>query len=141
MSTIKTFRIVVDGEEYFVEVEEVKSERVVSADSSPKAPARPIATAPKTAPSVASPPVSTPAPKAAPAVAPSGDSITAPLQGTVLSVNVSSGDQVKSGDILVVIEAMKMENEIVAPHDGEIASVHVDKGVIVSSGDLLITFK
>ena len=71
----------------------------------------------------------------------SGDIVKAPLQGTILSVDVAPGDHVKAGDNLVVIEAMKMENEIVAPHDGEIAKVHVDKGVVVSSGDLLVTFK
>ncbi len=129
MSTVKTFRVVIDGEEYFVEVEEVKSESVVASTPRPvkAAPVAPVVSAPKAA--------------ASPAAAPSGDVVTAPLQGTILSVDVAPGDQVKAGDILVVIEAMKMENEIVAPHDGEIAKIHTSKGVVVSSGDLLVTFK
>jgi biotin carboxyl carrier protein len=130
MSTVKTFRIVIDGEEYFVEVEEIKSE---SAASMP----RPVKTASTPPPPVVSAPKATPLPVAAS----SGDIVKAPLQGTILSVDVAPGDHVKAGDNLVVIEAMKMENEIVAPHDGEIAKVHVDKGVVVSSGDLLVTFK
>jgi len=129
MSTVKTFRIVIDGEEYFVEVEEVKAERSASIPRPVKAvptPVAPVTSAPKASP---------------PAAASGGDDVKAPLQGTILSVDVAAGDQVKAGDILVVIEAMKMENEIVAPHDGEIAKVHTSKGVVVSSGDLLVTFK
>lgn len=129
MSTVKTFRIVIDGDEYFVEVEEVKSESAVSMP-------RPVKAIPTAAP-VVSAPKATPSPVAASG----GDIVKAPLQGTILSVDVAPGDKVKAGDILVVIEAMKMENEIVAPHDGEIAKVHTSKGVVVSSGDLLVTFK
>ncbi|HPY64545.1 MAG TPA: biotin/lipoyl-binding protein [Bacillota bacterium] len=130
MSIVKTFRVVIDGEEYFVEVEEVKAES-----------SAPVPRSVKAAPAAPAPVVSAPKAAAPPATSAGGDIVKAPLQGTILSVDVAPGDQVKAGDNLVVIEAMKMENEIVAPHDGEIAQVHVERGVVVSSGDLLVTFK
>ena len=75
---------------------------------------------------------------AAPAAAPAaGTQITSPLPGTVLSVNVSDGQAVKSGDVLFVLEAMKMENEIMAPCDGTVASISVAKGGTVDPGTLL----
>ena len=61
------------------------------------------------------------------------------LPGNILKVNVSVGQQVKSGDVLCVLEAMKMENDIPAPADGVVASVNVQKGASVNSGDVLIT--
>lgn len=122
----KNFRIVIDGVEYFVEVEEVSGNNPV-----PAAPvARPVAAAP----------VVSAAPKPAAPKA-SGNSISAPLQGNVLDVTVKAGDAVKAGDILVIIEAMKMENEIVAPGDGVIDAVHVNKGDNVRAGDPLISFR
>ena len=78
---------------------------------------------------------------AAPAVqtaAPAGATqITAPMPGTILSVNVSAGSAVKAGDVLMILEAMKMENEILAPCDGTVASVQTSKGASVESGTLL----
>ena len=76
---------------------------------------------------------------AAPAAAPAAGSasITAPLPGTILSVNVQNGQSVKKGDVLMVLEAMKMENEIMAPADGTVSSVSVTKGASVESGALL----
>ena len=68
------------------------------------------------------------APAAAPAPAGAGDPVEAPLNGTVLSVNVKVGDTVKAGDVLCVLEAMKMENDIAAPKDGKITSVVAQKG-------------
>ena len=61
------------------------------------------------------------------------------LPGNILDVKVKAGDSVKAGDTLLILEAMKMENEISAPQDGTIASVNVRKGDVVNSGDLLIT--
>ncbi len=86
-----------------------------------------------------------PAPKAAPAAAPKaaapagGQAISAPMPGTILSVNVKPGQAVKKGDVLVMLEAMKMENEIMAPADGTVGAVNVTKGQSVQSGDVLLT--
>ena len=79
-----------------------------------------------------------PAP-AAPAAAGSGEPVSAPMPGTILDVKVSAGQAVKSGDVLMILEAMKMENEIMAPNDGTVTSVAVSKGASVESGTLLCT--
>ena len=86
------------------------------------------------APAAAAAPAAPAAPGAAGAV-----SVTAPMPGNILDVKVKAGDSVKAGDTLLILEAMKMENEISAPQDGTIASVNVRKGDVVNSGDLLIT--
>ena len=79
---------------------------------------------------------------AAPAAAPAdGRKITAPMSGTILAVNVAEGDPVKSGQVLMTLEAMKMENEIMAPCDGTIASVNTAKGTAVESGALLCVIR
>ncbi|MFR7450589.1 MAG: acetyl-CoA carboxylase biotin carboxyl carrier protein subunit, partial [Gemmiger sp.] len=77
------------------------------------------------------------APAAAPGGAAGAVAVNAPMPGNILDVRVKPGDSVKAGDTLVVLEAMKMENEISAPQDGTIASVNVAKGDTVGSGDLL----
>ena len=97
------------------------------------------AAAPVAAPAAAPAPASAPAPAAAPAGAAGAVSVTAPMPGNILDVKVKAGDSVKAGDTLLILEAMKMENEISAPQDGTIASVNVRKGDVVNSGDLLIT--
>ena len=84
-------------------------------------------------------PADGPAPAAAPAPAGAGEQISAPMPGTILDVKVTAGQAVKSGDVLMILEAMKMENEIMAPHDGTITSVAVAKGSSVESGALLCT--
>ena len=81
---------------------------------------------------------SAPAAAPAPAANVAGEQITAPMPGTVLSVKVSNGQAVKKGDVLVVLEAMKMENEIYAPCDGTVASVSVSNGEAVESGKVLV---
>ena len=85
------------------------------------------------------------APAAAPAPAPNtaamvaaGDQVTAPMPGTVLRLDVKEGQTVRRGDVLVVLEAMKMENEIPAPRDGVIAQIAVQKGSTVDTGTLLV---
>jgi biotin carboxyl carrier protein len=80
------------------------------------------------------------APMAAPVAAPAGaQAIKAPMPGTILKVNVSNGQAVKKGDVLMILEAMKMENEILAPNDGTITSVVAQKGASVNAGDVLAT--
>ena len=91
------------------------------------------------APAVAAAPAAVEAAPAAPAGAAGAVSVTAPMPGNILDVKVKAGDSVKAGDTLLILEAMKMENEISAPQDGTIASVNVRKGDVVNSGDLLIT--
>ena len=80
-----------------------------------------------------------PAPAPAPAAAGSGEPVSAPMPGTLLDVKVSVGQAVKSGDVLMILEAMKMENEIMAPKDGTVTSVSATKGASVQSGDVLCT--
>ena len=93
----------------------------------------------KAAPAPAAAPVAAPAPAAAPvAAAPAGgETITSPMPGTILAVNVQNGASVNKGDVLMVLEAMKMENEIIAPVSGTVASVNVQKGASVETGATL----
>lgn len=118
---MKNLKITVNGVVYDVQVEE--------ADGS-SAPAAAAPAAPKAA---------APAPKAAPKVAPQGEPVNAPMPGTILSVPVKAGQSVKAGDVLVVLEAMKMENEIKASRDAVVAAVAVNKGESVDTGALLVT--
>jgi len=81
-------------------------------------------------------PAAAPAPAASAAPA-AGEQICAPMPGNILAVNVTAGQAVKKGDVLMVLEAMKMENEIMCPRDGVVASVNTSKGASVESGTLL----
>lgn len=121
---MKNYTITVNGNVYEVTVEEGVS---TGAAAAPKA-AAPI---PKTAPS---------APKAAaPAGAAGSVTVAAPMPGKILGIKAAVGQAVKRGDILVVLEAMKMENEIVAPQDGTVASINVATGDSVEAGATLAT--
>ena len=133
---IKKFRITVNGEVYEVEVEETGSEgSVAPVQTSAPRPVAPVARP------VASAPVKAASPAAArPAAGPAGaGSVTAPMPGTILEVKVSVGDQVKAGQPVVILEAMKMENEITATQDGTVKEVRVSKGATVNPGDVLVT--
>ncbi len=137
---MRKFIINVNGNSYEVEVEEVRDGSPVAAPAAPApkvAPAAP-APAPKAAPAAAP----APAPKAAPAAASAGaTTIEAPMPGTILAVNVKVGDAVKKGQVLCVLEAMKMENEIMAAGDGTVASVAVSAGESVNTGQVLVTLE
>lgn len=125
---MRTFNITVNGNVYQVTCEEVTGSAAPAA--APVAAPAPAA-APKAAPK--------PAPKA---VASAGaTAVNAPMPGTILSVNVKSGDSVKKGTVLCVLEAMKMENEILANQDGVVDAVAVQKGSTVNSGDLLVSIR
>ena len=125
---MRKFQIVVNGTEYIVDVEEL------SAGQAPAPVAAPAA-APKAAPKAAAP-TSKPAAAAAPTGA---EAVKSPMPGTINAVNVAAGQSVKKGDVLCILEAMKMENEIKAPRDGVVASVNVTKGASVNSGDVLLS--
>ncbi len=81
------------------------------------------------------------APVTTPAATQGANSITAPMPGTILKINVSNGATVKKGQVLMVLEAMKMENEIMAPCDGKVASVNVQQGASVETGTVLCSLE
>ena len=124
---MKNLKITVNGVVYDVQVEEVEGS--AASASAPAAAAAPAA--PKAAPAAA--------PKAAAAA--EGEPVKSPMPGTILNVPVKAGQAVKSGDVLVVLEAMKMENEIKAGRDAVVASVAVTKGESVDTGAVLVTLK
>ncbi len=126
---MKKYTITVNGTAYEVEVEEAGV--VASAPKAAAAPApKAAAPAPKAAPA--------PAPKAAAPVAAGATTVSAPMPGKVLEIKVKAGDAVKSGDVLMILEAMKMQNEIMAPADGTVSDVRVSAGQTVSTGDVMI---
>ena len=122
---MRKFSVTVNGNTYEVVVEEVAADATVTPVSAPVA-AAPVA-----------------APKAAPKAAAAEGSVAvkSPFPGTVLKINVAQGQAVKKDDTLMVVEAMKMENEIKAPQDGTVASVNVTKGAAVQTDDLLCSLK
>ena len=129
---MKNYRITVNGVSYDVTVEETAAAAAQPAPVPSAAPAVTAAPAPKAAPAPA------PAPKAAP-VATGANAIKAPMPGTIVKVNVKAGDSVKRGDVLCVLEAMKMENEIMAPADGTVAGVNVSAGESVQTDAVLLS--
>ncbi|MBQ1423937.1 MAG: biotin/lipoyl-binding protein [Lachnospiraceae bacterium] len=120
---MKNYTITVNGNVYQVTVEET------AAGAAP---------APAAAPAAPAAPVPAPAP-AAPAAGAGAVRVEAPMMGKILDIKCSVGQQVKRGDGLFTLEAMKMENEIVAPADGTVASIDVNKGDTVESGTVLAT--
>ena len=128
------YKVTLNGRTYEVEVEAGKAMCVAEYEA--YAPAAAPVAAPVAAAPVAAAPVAAPA--AAGVTVSGGESVNAPMPGNILKVNVSVGQTVKEGDLLVVLEAMKMENEIYAPCSGTISAVPVAKGATVNTGDLLV---
>lgn len=116
---VRRFIVNVNGTAYDVEVEEVSGAAINTA-----------------APAAAPAPVAAPAPAAAPAAGQT--SVTAPMPGTILDIKVNVGDTVKADDVVIILEAMKMENEIFAPASGKVIAINTTKGASVNSGDCLL---
>jgi biotin carboxyl carrier protein len=128
----KRYRVTVDGTSYDVTVEDL---------GGASAPVSVAAPAPSAAPAAPAPVAPAPAPASAPAPAPSaegGTVIEAPMPGKILRVSVSVGTAVKAGDVLLILEAMKMENEISAPSAGTVKEIRAREGDSVNSGDTLV---
>ena len=122
--------VTLNGKDYEVEVDELSEAIVTSvAPTAASAPAAPVATQP-----------SAPATPAPAPVSGSGTAVKAPMPGTILKVNVTAGQSVKAGDIMFILEAMKMETSIVTNQDGVIDKIYVKEGEQVNQGDLLVSF-
>ena len=117
--------VTLNGKNYEVEVTESDAVLLNVTDAAPVAP-------------VAAPVAAPAAPAAAAAPSASGTNVPSPMPGTILSVNVAAGQAVKTGEVLLVLEAMKMENDIVAPCDGTVKQVLVSKGSTVNTDDVLV---
>ncbi|WP_277293119.1 methylmalonyl-CoA decarboxylase subunit gamma [Veillonella montpellierensis] len=124
---MKQFNVTVNGTTYDVVVDEVKAAAAPAPAAAPKAAAAP---APKAAPA--------PAAKPAAPVAAGAETVKCPMPGKILSVAVTAGQAVKKGEVLCVLEAMKMQNEIYAPHDATVTDVRVAANQTVSTGEDLI---
>lgn len=134
---LRKFKIAIDGKEYLVEMEEL-----TQGQPAPVAPpnaqqiVQPVAQ-PTPAPAAEATPAATPAAPVAPTAG--GDAVDAPMPGTILKVLAQVGDQVTANQPVLILEAMKMENEIVAPRDGAVTAIHVNVGDMVNPGQPLIT--
>ena len=127
------YKVTLNGKIYEVEVE--KGEAMVKAEyeaalptAAPAAPAAPVAPVPAAPAAPAAP---------APAAQAGANTVPSPLPGNINAVNFSVGQAVKAGDVVIILEAMKMENEIVAPKAGTLTKLHVQKGAVVNTGDPL----
>lgn len=127
------YKVTLNKRVYEVEVEQGEAMLVDEYDAVAPVPAAgPVAAAPVAAAPVAA---AAPAPAAAaPAAVAAGEVVKSPMPGNILKIQVSQGQQVKEGDVLIILEAMKMENEIVAPKAGSVAQIIVTKGQVVETG-------
>jgi len=136
---MRKFMINVNGNEYEVDVEEVTAggSRPARAQAAPQ---------PKAAAKPAAKPASKPAAKPAEAkkevvVSAGAEIVESPMPGSIFKIEVAEGDTVQSGDVLLILEAMKMENEILAPKDGVVASINTTLGAAVNTGDKLVVIE
>lgn len=144
---MKSYKFKINGNEYNVDINSVSgniAEVTVNGTSyqveMDNAPAASVHTAPvQTVSAPASAPVAQAAPAAKPAAAGTGKAVKAPLPGVIISVNVNPGDTVRAGQVVAVLEAMKMENEIQAENDGTVTAVNVAKGDSVLEGATIVT--
>lgn len=120
------YRVVVDGTAYTVEVESLGAGAAIPAPSAPVAPSAPAAPAPA------------PAAPAAPSAPAEGSQVVAPMPGKILNVKVNVGDSVNEGDLVLLLEAMKMENEVFASATGKVVQIPVKSGDSVNTGDVLM---
>ena len=120
---MRNYRVIVNGVEYDIAIEQVE--------------AGPVKAAAQQEPQAA--PAAKPQAQPQAQAAQGGEDVKAPMPGSILSLNVKEGDQVKRGQVLLILEAMKMENEILAPKDGEVAALSVQAGQSVETGSLLCT--
>lgn len=125
---LRKFNISIDGKEYLVEMEEI--------GGVPQTAPAQQAVVPASVPEKTETAVETPAPAAVPA---GNDAMTSPMPGTILKILVNVGDEVKENQPLLILEAMKMENEVVATGNGKVTGIHVSLGQVVNAGDALIT--
>ena len=130
---MKQYKITVNGITYDVQVEEAGGVVTSAAPVQTQTPAPVAAATP--APVVEAPK------SAAPAVSGNGEPLDSPMPGTIVKVLVATGDSVKAGQALIILEAMKMENEICSPKDGVIGSISVSAGEVVDSGKVLLTIE
>ena len=128
---MKKYNVTVNGNLYQVEVEEVKGE--FATPVAPVSTVKPAATTPVAAPVA---PAATPTPAPATSTV-AGAKAEAPMPGTIVKVVATKGATVKQGDVLFVLEAMKMENEIMSPTDGIVVEINVTQGAAVNTGDIL----
>lgn len=138
---MRKFNITVNGKSYEVDVEEVggvaPAPRPTAQMAQPKAVSTPAPAAPVASPSAAP----APAPKVAAPVSEGSTTIVSPMPGTILDIKVSVGATVNRGDNLLVLEAMKMENDIMSPVSGRVAAINTTKGASVNSGEILVVIE
>lgn len=135
---MKKYLITVNGNQYEVEVEDITNgekaiERPVEVKPQPKTENKPNPETPKEVKKVEE--------KEAVNVPQGAEMVEAPMPGTILRIDVKEGDMVKSGQVLLILEAMKMENEIVAPRDGKVVAIITTKGASVNTGDKLVSIE
>ena len=128
------YQVTLNGKNYDVEVEKGEAQ-VLAVSNAPAAAPAPVAAVPVAAPVAAAPVAAAPA---AATASGSGDPVAAPMPGTITDIKVTAGTTVQRGQVLLILEAMKMENEIVSPRQGTVSSICIEKGATVSTGDVLL---